>query len=249
MFKVLKTRWHQGFRTHPFPPVVPLPELFRGRPELAPSRCQESCAQCQQACPVNAIETSPLRLDLGRCLFCGDCERSCPSGALHFTRDYRMSARERKQLHLSGAELPLAEAMSKELLRLYGKSFRLREVSAGSCNGCDLELQAAGNIEFDWSRFGIQVVASPRHADGLIVTGPVTRNMELALRKTYDALSDPRVVIAVGACAIQGGPFEGSPEVSNGVSHLLPVDLFIPGCPPHPFTLLDGLLRLLKRLP
>jgi Ni,Fe-hydrogenase III small subunit/NAD-dependent dihydropyrimidine dehydrogenase PreA subunit len=249
MLKILKTRWHQGFRTRPFPPVVPLPDFFRGRPELTPSRCQESCVQCQQACPVNAIEISPLRLDLGRCLFCGACEKSCPSGALHFTHDYRMSARERKQLHLSGAELPLAEALAKELLQLYGRSFRLREVCAGSCNGCDLELQAAGNIEFDWTRFGIQVVASPRHADGLIVTGPVTRNMELALRKTYDALPDPRVVIAVGACAIHGGPFEGSPEVSNGVSNLLPVDLFIPGCPPHPFTLLDGLLRLLKRLP
>lgn len=132
--------------------------------------------------------------------------------------------------------------------KLFGRSLKLRAVSAGSCNGCDLELQALSNVVFDLSRFGISFVASPRHADGLVVTGPVSRNMELALRKTYEAVPDPKIVIAVGACAINGGPFEGSSAVLNGAEAVVPVDLYIPGCPPHPLTILDGLLGLLGRI-
>jgi Ni,Fe-hydrogenase III small subunit len=120
---------------------------------------------------------------------------------------------------------------------------------AGSCNGCEAELVALGNVVFDLARFGVQFVASPRHADGLVVTGAVNANMRLALEKTYEAVPAPKLVIAVGACAISGGPFRGSPEVADGVGSLVPVDLWVPGCPPHPFTLLDGLLRLLGRVP
>lgn len=116
---------------------------------------------------------------------------------------------------------------------------------AGSCNGCEAELAALGNVVFDLARFGIQFVASPRHADGIVVTGAVNTNMRLALEKTYEAVPPPKLVIAVGACAISGGPFAGSPEVSDGVGDVLPVDLWVPGCPPHPLTTLDGLLRLL----
>ena len=132
--------------------------------------------------------------------------------------------------------------------RLFGRSLRLRSVAAGSCGGCETELQALGNVVFDLSRFGIQFVASPRHADGIVVTGAVSRNMRTALELTWEATPPPRIVIAVGACAISGGPFRGSPEVGGGVPPGLPVDLYVPGCPPHPLTLLDGLLRLLGRL-
>jgi Ni,Fe-hydrogenase III small subunit len=159
-----------------------------------------------------------------------------------------MAARRIEDLRVIDDTPQRVDALRKERRRLFGRSLKLREVSAGSCNGCDLEIQALGNIVFDWSRFGIQIVASPRHSDGLIVTGPVSRNMELALRKTYEAVPDPRLVIAVGACALSGGVFAGSPAVCGGVAPMIPVDLYIPGCPPHPLTILDGILRLLNRL-
>jgi Ni,Fe-hydrogenase III small subunit len=144
--------------------------------------------------------------------------------------------------------LHLASALTKETLRLFGRSLRLREVSAGGCNACEADVNVLGTIGWDIGRFGIQMVASPRHADGLLVTGPVTRNMELALRKTWDAVAEPKIVIAVGSCAIAGGPFAGHDEILGGVGGILPVNLLVPGCPPHPLTILDGLLRLLGRL-
>jgi Ni,Fe-hydrogenase III small subunit len=140
-------------------------------------------------------------------------------------------------------------ALEKRLLRLFGRSLKLRQVSAGGCNACEADINVLGTLVFDLGRFGIQVVASPRHADGLIVTGPVSENMKLALQKSYDALTPPKIVIAVGACAISGGPFVDHPEVHNGVDSVVPVDLYIPGCPPHPYTILDGLrLRLVGQL-
>ncbi len=145
-------------------------------------------------------------------------------------------------------ELKLVEALDLKMRRLFGRSLRLRSVATGSCNGCESELVALGNVVFDMARFGIQFVASPRHADGLVITGAVSRNMTAALYRTYEAIPEPRLVIAVGACAINGGPFRGSPEVTNGTPSDLAVDLWVPGCPPHPLTVLDGLLRLLGRL-
>ena len=150
---------------------------------------------------------------------------------------------------LSGGELKLAEQMSAEIMRVLGRALRLREVCAGSCNACDLDTNVLNTVGWDLSRFGIQFVASPRHADGLVVTGAISRNMHAALLDTYAAVPKPRIVIAVGACALSGGPFRDSPDVLNGVEGSLPVDLYIPGCPPHPLTILDGLLRLIGRIP
>ena len=129
-----------------------------------------------------------------------------------------------------------------------GRSLRLRQVSAGGCNACEADINVLSTVVFDLARFGIQFVASPRHADGLLITGPVTKNMELALQKTYEAIPSPKIVIAVGACALSGGLFRDHPEVCNGAETQLPVDLFIPGCPPHPYTTLHGLIALLGRL-
>jgi Ni,Fe-hydrogenase III small subunit len=143
---------------------------------------------------------------------------------------------------------PHVEALRRELRRLLGRSLRLRQISAGGCNGCEAEVNALGNVVFDASRFGIDFVASPRHADGVLITGPITENMREATLRTYEAVAAPKLVIAAGACAISGGIFRGHPEVCDGVEALLPIDLYIPGCPPHPFTILDGLLRLLGRL-
>jgi Ni,Fe-hydrogenase III small subunit len=135
--------------------------------------------------------------------------------------------------------------------KLFGRSLKLRQVSAGGCNGCEAELNAAGNVQFDLSRFGIQFVASPRHADGVVVTGPVTDHMRAALIATWEATPAPKLLIAVGACACSGGPVFGSPVCADGLEGVIPgvaVDLWIPGCPPHPVTLLDGFLRLLGRI-
>jgi len=162
-----------------------------------------------------------------------------------------MAVRSREDLILGDPgkeELRLAAALDDKLRKLFGRSLRLRQVSAGGCAACEADVNVLGTIGWDLGRFGIQFVASPRHADGLLITGPVTQAMVLALKKTYDAVPDPKIVIAVGACAIAGGPFAGHPQVRNGAESVLPVDLYIPGCPPHPLTILDGFLRLLARL-
>jgi hydrogenase-4 component I len=179
-------------------------------------------------------------LDVGACLF-------SPEEA-SYSRDYRMATSTRDALVTSTGEVELARALDERARKLFRRSLRLRSVVAGSCNGCEAELVALGNVVFDLSRFGVQFVASPRHADGIVVTGAVNRNMRRALELTYEAVPPPKLVIAVGACAISGGPFVSSPQVGTGVGDVLPVDLWVPGCPPHPLTTLDGLLRLLGRI-
>jgi Ni,Fe-hydrogenase III small subunit/formate hydrogenlyase subunit 6/NADH:ubiquinone oxidoreductase subunit I len=255
MLNVIAARLRQGHRTMRFPaaPAPSLSDRFRGRPVFESAACPPDCRACAQACPTGALSfDAPAaagrpRLDLAKCLFCTDCAAACPRGAIAYSGDYRLSARKLEDLAVdpAAAEPLLAAALEKKLKRLFGRSLKLRQVSAGGCNACEADVNVLTTIGWDLGRFGIQIVASPRHADGLLVTGPVTRNMELALRKTYDAVAAPKIVIAVGACALSGGPYAGSPETLGGVAPLLPVDLFIPGCPPHPLTILDGLLRLI----
>jgi Ni,Fe-hydrogenase III small subunit/formate hydrogenlyase subunit 6/NADH:ubiquinone oxidoreductase subunit I len=251
MLDVLLARLKQGRRTLPYPAEAPvLPERFRGLPVLEPEHCRSSCRACADACPTDAIAATGdgLSLDLGRCLFCTECTQACPEEAIRFSQDYRLATRARGDLVLNGRPLELARALDANTCRLFGRSLKLRQVSAGGCNGCEADVNVLSTVVFDLGRFGIQFVASPRHADGLLITGPVTENMRLALKKTYDAVPTPRIVIAVGACAIAGGPFADNPEVHNGADAVVPVDLYVPGCPPHPLTILDGLLRLLGRL-
>lgn len=258
--RILATRARQGMRTTRFPAgaAPSLPARFRGLPELDTALCaaQGACARCVERCPTGALElregasAAPgLRFDLGRCLFCTDCQEACPAGAIRMGADYRLATRTRDDLLYSPSSGPLelADALAGRLRRLYGRSLRFREVSAGGCNACEADSNVLGTVGWDMGRFGIQFVASPRHADGLWVTGPVSLNMRLALEKTWEAVPEPRLVVAVGACAISGGPFRDHSEVSNGVSGILPVDLYVPGCPPHPLTILDGLLRLIGR--
>jgi Ni,Fe-hydrogenase III small subunit len=251
MLDFIRTRLGQGTRTSAFPDGPPeLPERFRGRPELDAARCPDGCAGCADRGPSSLVRIEPdgrATLDVGACLFSPEEASSCPHGAVAYSRDPRMAVSRREDLVTPTGELELAHALDETTRRLFGRSLKLRSVVAGSCNGCEAELVALGNVVFDLARFGVQFVASPRHADGIVVTGAVNENMRLALEKTYEAVPAPKLVIAVGACSISGGPFRGSPEVRGGVGDLLPVDLWVPGCPPHPFTLLDGLLRLLGR--
>jgi Ni,Fe-hydrogenase III small subunit/Pyruvate/2-oxoacid:ferredoxin oxidoreductase delta subunit len=252
MLQVSLARLKQGHRTIAYPAQEPtLPERFRGLPVIDAAKCKDGCQACADACPTRAITTDGKlpRLDLGRCLFCVDCVEACPEAAIRYTQDYRLATRRREDLHLQGDPLKLAEALEETSRRLFGRSLKLRQVSAGGCNACEADLNVLSTVVFDLGRFGIQFVASPRHADGIVVTGPVSENMRSALLETYAAIPAPKLVIAVGACAISGGPYVDNPEVHNGCASILPVDLFVPGCPPHPLTILDGLLRLLGRLP
>jgi Ni,Fe-hydrogenase III small subunit/ferredoxin len=251
MLDILRARLKQGHRTIAYPKQAPtLPDRFRGLPVVDVSKCLEGCRSCVEACPTDAIAVNgaDFRLDLGRCLFCTDCVEACPEGAIQHGKEFRIAARRREDLIYDGRTLKLAEALDEKTRKLFGRSLKLRQVSAGGSGACEADLNVLSTVVFDLGRFGIQFVASPRHADGLVVTGPVSENMRTALLDTYAAIPAPKIVIAVGAEAISGGIFRGNREVHDGCTSILPVDLFIPGWPPHPLTILDGLLRLLGRL-
>lgn len=250
MLRAFVERLRQGRRTIPFPPPEDsLPESFRGRPALDPARCREGCRECAESCPTGAIAAEPaLTLDVGRCLFCNECVRACPTGAIRFTSDYRMAASRREDLLYGARPGHLATPLDEARRRLLARSLKIRQVSAGGSAACELEAAALENVVFDSARFGVQFVASPRHADALLVTGPVTTHMRAALEKTYEAVPAPKIVIAAGAAAISGAPYEGGPEVLSGADKVVPVDLYVPGHPPHPLTILDGVLRLLGRI-
>jgi Ni,Fe-hydrogenase III small subunit/NAD-dependent dihydropyrimidine dehydrogenase PreA subunit len=272
VFDTIANRLKRGCQTMGFPDgkAPALPDRHGGALRVEGEKCVEGCRECVEVCPTEAVEIRKSKienrsqksesamgagkgvaLDLGRCIFCAACVEVCPSGAITQTGDYRMAARRREDLVLGEPgkeERRLAEALDAKLRKVLGRSLRLRQVSAGGCGACEADTNVLGTIGWDLGRFGIQFVASPRHADGLLITGAISRNMELALRKTYEAVPGPKIVIAVGACAIAGGPFVGHPEVRDGAEGVVPVDLFIPGCPPHPLTILDGVLRVLGRL-
>jgi Ni,Fe-hydrogenase III small subunit/formate hydrogenlyase subunit 6/NADH:ubiquinone oxidoreductase subunit I len=251
MLRIIKERLRQKYRTLDYPNSQPaLSPRYLGRPELVPLSC-DSCCACYHACPTAALlptagaENGTPTLDMGRCTFCGACRAACPKGAFAFTKQHRMASFSREGLLIVPGQA-YVEQSAPVRFSLFRRSLKLRQVSAGGCNACESDSNVLTTLVFDLGRFGIDFAASPRHADAIAVTGPVSENMRLALLDTFKATPQPRLVIAVGACAISGGLFRDSDQCNNGVTDVLPVDLYIPGCPPNPWTILDGLLSLQK---
>ncbi len=247
MLKVIKNRFEQGYRTSKYPEEqIELYKRFRGLPDLNAGCDPSVVQQCADACPQDAINPVSCRIDLGKCVFCGLCETMSEGKFVRFSQNFEMGAAARDDLLTHGSLPNLARHSKKHFKKLFGRSLQLRQISAGGCNACEADTNVLNTPFFDLSRFGIQFVASPRHADGIHVTGPVSNNMRQAVLTTWEAVPDPKVVIASGACAISGGPFYGSEAVVGGLNGLIPVDLYIPGCPPHPLTTLHALLAFFK---
>ncbi|HML16993.1 MAG TPA: NADH-quinone oxidoreductase subunit NuoB [Bryobacteraceae bacterium] len=264
MFKILRKTVQTGLVTIGYPAApAPVSKNFRGAPRFDFAHWRDA-RPAAEVCPTEAISidesgaTRRVTIDYGLCVYCGECARADP-GAVQMTTQFELAARKRSDLsitaeyaldsggaqrELTRLETPaqLEEKVRDRIHQVLGRSLAIREVDAGSCNGCEVEITALNNPIYDLERLGIHFVASPRHADMLLVTGPVTRNMELALAKTYRATPDPKVVVAVGACGISGGIFGRNYATVGGVDQVIPVDVYIPGCPPRPLALLDGIL-------
>ena len=227
-----------------------IPEGFRGRPVISGDITPAEEKTAELLCPTGAITSGPFSLDLGRCEFCMECSFAVP-GKIMFTNDHRLSANRRDDLIIKAGEdkpiLVRPELVRKEIPGYFRHALKLRQVSAGGDNSAEMELNASGNVNFDMGRYGIEFVASPRHADGLVITGPMSGNMAEALQICYDATPSPKIVVLAGTAAISGGIFENSPDLIRSFIEKVKPDLYIPGNPPHPLTFINGILDLTGR--
>ena len=229
---------------------VTLAERFRGRPVISPNVDEKTVEELVQLCPVEAISKAPLSLDLGKCVFCGECQFQYPQ-AINFTNDYRIATCRREDLIVTSdikKAIPFdPQFVNSYITKYFGRSLKLRQVCAGGDNSSEMELNASMNVNFDFSRYGIEFVASPRHADGVVITGPITKSMEAPLQMCFEAIADPKIIIVVGADAISGGVFANSSAISRDFFNLNKPNLWIPGNPMHPMTFIDGVLSLIGR--
>lgn len=246
MFDTLKTRIYQGKQYIKDIQNAPMREQFRGFPVLNGNLDVQNL---NGVCPTGALGLDPLSIDMGKCTFCGKCSKI--NSAIKFSNGYKLASTKRENL-LVTPEVEYEEyvksavEIKKEIVRFFSKSLKLRQVSAAGCNGCEMELNACSNVNFDMGRFGIDFVASPRHADGIVITGPISKNMAYALEDCYKSTPNPKIVILCGACAISGGVFQGSDELDREFLNKYNIDLYIPGCPVHPLTFINGVLGYIR---
>ncbi|MBW6536212.1 MAG: hypothetical protein K0B11_14480 [Mariniphaga sp.] len=247
MIKEIKIIQHNGKQFIPDLTKTEVPYPFRGRPEISNEKVDQKALQ--NCCPMAAISVNPVSINLAKCNFCGECAFRFPE-KVKFTNDHRLATNKIKNLLVKEGENHKIEldqsAIEKKIKTVFGRSLKLRQVSAGGDNSCEFELNACGNANFDMGRYGIEFVASPRHADGVVVTGPVSENMAEALRITWDAVPAPKLFILCGVDAISGGIFADSAALNRSLLKNVKVDLYIPGNPPHPLTIINGLLNLIK---
>lgn len=248
MFENFKILYRQGKQYIPDVTQAKVPGIFRGRPIISTEKVDEN--ELAEHCPLNAISTNPLSIDLGKCSFCGECAIAFPN-KIKFTADYKIATNERERLIITeGDDRPIelnADLIRKEVYECFSSSLKLRQVSAGGDNSCELELNACGNVNFDMGRFGIEFVASPRHADGIVITGPITENMAEPLQICYDAIPYPKIIILAGTDAISGGIFIEGPALNRSFLSKYKIDLYVPGNPIHPLTFINGVLELIRK--
>ncbi len=247
MLQEIKIIHHNGKQFIPDPTSAEVLAPFRGRPEISLEKVDES--ELVNCCPLNAISSNPIAINLAKCNFCGECAFRFPE-KIRFTNDHKISSNKLENLVVSEGEKNKIEldqnSINPKIKTTFGKSLKLRQVSAGGDNSCEFELNACGNANFDMGRYGIEFVASPRHADGIVVTGPISENMSEALKVTWQAIPSPKLFILCGVDAISGGIFANSAAIDRSILKDVNVDLYIPGNPPHPLTIINGLLSLIK---
>jgi len=248
MIDNIKILFHQGKQYIPDITKAQVPGIFRGRPIILPGKINEQ--ELIDLCPTAAISSNPVSIDLGKCTFCGECAFVFPD-KIHFSKDYKMASNELERLIIKeGADVPVelnAGSIRKEIANYFSGSLKLRQVCAGGDNSCELELNACNNVNFDMGRFGIDFVASPRHADGIVITGPISENMAEPLQICYDAVPEPKIIILAGTDAISGGIFDGSPALNRNFLNKYKIDLYVPGNPIHPLTFINGVLELIRK--
>lgn len=246
MINTIKILYHQGKQYIPDLKRAKVPGIFRGRPEITVEKVDEKTLT--ELCPTDAIQSDPVRIDLGKCVFCGECSRLFPN-KIKFTTDYKLSVNQRERLIITEGSVNNITVdpgfVRSEIRKLFKGSLKLRQVSAGGDNSTELELNACGNVNFDMGRYGIEFVASPRHADGIVITGPISKNMAEPLQITYDAIPSPKIIVLAGTDAISGGIFGNSPAVDRKFIFENHIDLYIPGNPVHPLTFINGILNML----
>jgi Ni,Fe-hydrogenase III small subunit len=248
MINNLKILIHQGKQYIPDVTTVEIPGVFRGLPIISNEKVDENTLE--EICPTKAITTNPVQLDLGKCTFCGACAIAFPK-KIRFTKTYKIASNSREGLVVKeGLETPIVlnpEIIRKEISDYFSGSLKLRQVCAGGDGSCELELGACSNVNFDMGRYGIEFVPSPRHADGIVITGPITKSMAEPLQICYDAMPEPKIIILAGTDAISGGIFSGSPALDRSFLETHKIDLYVPGNPIHPLTFINGVLELIRK--
>ena len=229
---------------------VELPEIFRGRVEIKSGMPDNKKMTVSEICPSGAITQNPFSIDLGKCMFCGECAIMEPD-FIRFTNDYHLATNVRERLIIKEDcfdQITIDEQqINPDIKRLFSRALKLRQVSAGGDNCCEMELNASGNVNFDFGRYGVEFTASPRHCDGMVITGPISDNMAIPMELCYNSIPDPKIIILAGSDAISGGVHAESKAINRSFLNRYKPDLYIPGNPLHPLSFIHGIMNLTGR--